>query len=91
MCKVDIKNGDTRIDPCMRKAIEILSQGLKEHLIIKACCCGHKKYPMTIVIENTDLDWTFELFSGVTIPRKRKFYIRDKKGIYHIPEVTNKK
>lgn len=31
-----------------------------------------------------------EVFTGVIIPRKRKFYKKDKQGYYYIPEVMEK-
>lgn len=98
MCQVDIKNGDTRIDPCIRemiKNINALKNGLSDYEIV-ACCCGHRKYPMTIIIKaekdypKRKEDLIFDLVSGVEIPRKRKFYKRDKKGVYYIPEVIKK-
>ena len=52
----------------------------------KACCCGHKKYPMTIIYEGKSGGF-FDLFTGIHIPRKRKFYKRDKDGYYYIPEI----
>jgi hypothetical protein len=89
MCKVDIKNGDTRIDPCMRIFIRNLKCyfGLNLPIKILACCCGHGKYPMTIVVSFGIL--RFDLVSGKYIPRKKKFYKRDKNGRYYIPEVVN--
>ena len=90
MCKVDIKNGDTRIDPCMRNAIENLRrQGVKT----LACCCGHKKYPMTIIIDiGFSKTLPLEIFSGKQIEtRKKKFYKRDKQGVYYIPETLEVK
>lgn len=84
MCKVDIKNGDTRIDPCMRNAIWVLNKRLGVKTIM--CCCGHKRYSMSILIK--DKLGVYELFSGVDFPRKqKKFYKRDKQGYYYIPEV----
>jgi hypothetical protein len=44
-----------------------------------ACCFGHCKYPMTVIVE---------LLSGITIPRTRRFYLKDKQGLYYIPEVV---
>jgi len=56
---------------------------------ILACCCGHGKYPMTIVYEIPKRA-KFELFSGKVIPRKKRFYIKDKQGYYYIPETLGK-
>ncbi len=87
MCKLN-KWGDTRIDPCMRQAIKNLQELNVKTL---ACCCGHGKYPMTIVV---DIGWTItnpktiplEIFSNAMIERKKKFYKKDKQGYYFIPE-----
>ena len=84
MCKFKLKSGDTRIDPCMRNVVKILGNF---NMIIKACCCGHKKHPMSIVVSS--LGGHYELFSGVYIPRRKRFYKRDKKGYYFIPEVKS--
>lgn len=46
---------------------------------------------MSIVVED-DYGNNFDLISGINIPRKRKFYRKDKKtGLYYIPEVVNRK
>lgn len=85
------KWGDTRIDPCMRNIIQeldVLYQiANKKGIKVVACCCGHGKYPMTIVISNGKINW--ELFTNKIIPRTRRFYKRDKQGRYYIPEVGN--
>lgn len=89
MCKLKKyhKTSNTQIDKCMRKFIEHLEVSLKKDYKILACCCGHKKYPMTIIIED-DYKKRFDLVSGIYINRKRKFYKRDKQGYYYIPEVN---
>ena len=80
-------SSDLRIDPCMRTFIKQLNGSLHNHLKILACCCGHNKYPMSIIITNGIIIW--DLVSGVEIPRKIKFYKRDKQGYYFIPEISN--
>jgi len=52
-----------------------------------ACCCGHGKYPMTIIVKHNSGD-VFDLLSECDIPRTRNFYKRDKEGYYYIPEVS---
>ena len=85
MCKWN-KWGDTRIDPCMRKLIQNLNARFKKGVRTVGCCCGHGKYPMTIVI---DFGYgNFEIIHGKTIPRKKKIYKRDKQGVYYVPEVS---
>ena len=51
-----------------------------------ACCCGHGKYPMSVVIKHDEE--ALELFSGSLLFRKSKFYKKDKQGYYYIPEVN---
>lgn len=86
MCKFNPKNDSRRIDPCMKELIEILQcRGVKT----LSCCCGHGKYNMSIIIKQgleTD-PYTFEIVSQKVIPRKKRFYKKDKQGIYYIPEV----
>lgn len=83
MCKVNLKNGNKRIDPCMRNIVRNLQlRGIKT----LACCCGHGKYPMTLVVEGLVFCPT-EIFSNKTIVRKTRFYKKDKEGRYFIPEV----
>lgn len=88
MCKWN-KWGDTRIDPCMKILIKSLNQFLRKDVKILACCCGHGKYPMTIVCESQRMSQPFEIVSNKFIPRKKKFYKRDKQRVYYIPEVQN--
>ncbi len=104
MCeKTNYKNtSNVRIDRCMRqeikefnRAIELLLPYLGHQLKIVACCCGHKKYPKTIVLKEVanskdeESDY-FEHFSRVVIPRNRNFYRKDSQGYYYIPEVMIK-
>ena len=86
MCDINTKSGLKRIDPCMRQAIK----NLKElNVRTLACCCGHGKYPMTIVVDIGILKpLPLEIFSNLMIERKKKFYKRDKDGYYYIPETV---
>lgn len=91
MCELNKKSGLNRIDPCIKEYIKFLDN---QNLIVVACCCGHNKYKKTVVIERTYIDGKvkhFDLISGIEIPRKKKFYKKDKEGYYYIPEVVNKK
>ena len=85
MCKkTQFKYCPSTIDPCMKKVIGNLQL---ENVETLACCCGHGKYPMTIVIRGL-MGLPVEIFSNKTIFRKKKFYKRDKQGYYFIPEVV---
>jgi len=87
MCKWN-KWGDTRIDPCMRILIKNLNNLLDRQFETISCCCGHGKYPMSIIVQSKKLKIPFEIVSGKNIfARKKKFYKRDKQRVYYIPEV----
>jgi len=87
MCKFDPKNDSRRIDPCMERLITFIKvRGGKIQPV--ASCCGHGKYPMTIVVKN-HLGHTWELLSNENIRRKKQFYKKDKQGVYFIPECVN--
>lgn len=70
----------------MREAIRCLNEhGIKT----LACCCGHGKYPMTIVIDagkGIGRVVPLEIFSGVYLERKKRFYVKKEDGRYVIPE-----
>jgi len=87
LCELkNYKNGkpNPRIDGCMGNLIRLL----KVHNIkTLACCCGHGRYQPSIILKE-DNGEIFDLMSGQTIPRKTKFYKRDKQGYYYIPEVN---
>ena len=106
MCKFNPKNDSRRVDPCMKKEIEEFNKALKllkpyfekeNELKIVACCCGHGKYPKTIVLKTrgnkgkvnypgyVEISY-FEHFSQVDIDRTKRFYKKDKQGYYYIPE-----
>lgn len=82
------KHGDTRIDPCMRRLIDWINYSNYETV---SCCCGHNRYPMTIVIRfmNNGVPEFIEILSKTMIPRSRRFYKRDSVGYYYIPEVMD--
>lgn len=99
MCK---QHNPRVIDKCMRQFVECLDYyiALREVRIV-ASCCGHGKYPMTILIKGKPNNGLFrnpfakdakdivqDLVSGLIIPRKKRFYVKDKEGYYYIPEVV---
>lgn len=87
MCKkTQFKTCPSKIDPCMIKFIEQLEISYN----ILACCCGHNRYPMTIIIKTSHNKFC-DLVSGKIIPRKKRFYRKDKRGYYYIPEVSKAK
>jgi len=89
MCKLIRYKGrtsKTKVDYCMVRLIERLGYMLHKDFKTVACCCGHSKYPKTIIIRNSNGN-VFELFTGKPIMRKKRFYRKDKEGYYFIPEV----
>lgn len=87
MCK-KIKGIHNRIDKCMKPLIKFLNDGGYKTI---ACCCGHNKYPMTIVVKSEmfpENGYAFEILTSTYIPRKIKFYKKDKQGYYYLPEVS---
>jgi hypothetical protein len=87
MCK-KTKGLHNRIDPCIKYFINFIRYlGLKP----VASCCGHGKYPKTVIIETKGFEGNvyYELLSGKFIPRKRNFYTKDKQGYYFIKETLN--
>lgn len=76
-----IAGKDMRLDPCIVPLIQVLNDdGIKT----LGSCCGHEKYEPTVVA--TDGKRIYEVGSNVTIPRKRRFYFRDRDGFFYIPE-----
>jgi len=88
MCKKvnNHKISNTRIDKCMQPLIKYLNQERRDTV---ACCCGHGKYPMTIVIKWNSGKYIHyqELLTSTILKRTRNFYKRDNQGYYFIPEV----
>ncbi len=71
-----------RIDSCMRSKVgDLITRG---HNTV-ACCCGHGKYPETIVCIGKN--GAYELNTKIKIPRIKRFYRKDSEGFYYIPEV----
>lgn len=86
MCKqCNKKHTNTnRKDKCMRILCDLINE--KTNYETLASCCGHGKYPMTIVVTR-GYGNPLEYFTQIEIPRKRGFYKKDKQGIFFIPEV----
>lgn len=75
-----------RIDKCLKPILTFL----REHQIITyASCCGHNKYPRTIVYRAKD-GHIRELFTGEFLGEKKRFYRKDENGYYYIPELCTK-
>jgi hypothetical protein len=66
----------------MISIITLLNKYYPEKII--GCCCGHGKYPMTIVVRS--FSWGLEILTNRLIKRTRRFYVKDKQGYFFIPE-----
>ena len=80
--RITLHNRKFRIDGCMRDKI----MAINTQIPTLACCCGHGRYPETIIVNV--LGVIRELHSGVEIPRTRNFYKTDFDGYYYLPEVS---
>lgn len=81
MCR---KGRPGRVDRCLIHLIEALRHNYSIRVL--ASCCGHSRYPLTIVVLGGA--GIYELLTGIPIPRARRFYRRDRKGFYYIPEIS---
>jgi len=90
MCKFNPKNDSRFIDPCMEIMLLVFEWALdSKKMKIVASCCGHGKYPKTIVAKKIRNGQAIELLSGTWIPRKKRFYKKDRQGYYFIPETID--
>ena len=74
-----------RIDECMHNLIYFINTSVALRTL--ACCCGHNRYPMTVVVQNMVTGEIYEFMTGEEINRDKLFYKKDKQGYYYIPEV----
>lgn len=81
------KHNPRKIDKCILNITSILK--LSGYKVI-ASCCGHGIYPISIIIHNQIGQYNIELISGILIKRKKRFYKKDKQGMYYIPETIQK-
>ena len=81
-----IKSGENRIDPCIKQVVTNLRIAGAHPL---GSCCGHGKYHKTIVVRTVN-HRNIDYYTGVEIPRKKRFYFRDSNGVFFIPEVEAK-
>gem|GEM_PF-1410826 len=81
------RHPNNRIDSCIRHLMTHLNR--LPNFPTVSSCCGHGVYPLTIVIKNEVTGEFWELLSGRRIPRKQRFYVRDRQGRYYIPEVCD--
>ena len=87
MCdKCNKKHANTNVmDNCMERICWLIEH--KTDYLPLASCCGHGKYPITVVVSDRR-GKILEYFSMIEIPRKRKFYKKDEFGLFYIPELN---
>jgi hypothetical protein len=81
----DVEGKRFRVDGCIREMVYLLNiRGIQTI----GSCCGHNRYPLSIVYRTSHngIETFYELISGVEIPRKKRFYFKDKDGFFYIPE-----
>lgn len=81
---VKIKNKAIRVDSCLRETIKILNN----HFETVACCCGHNRYPVTILAKRPD-GKIYDVCSGAVINRIKRYYRKDADGFFYVPEVCS--
>lgn len=86
--KVKVGGKTVRVDACLKNLVPFVDR-IYHTFDLLACCCGHGKYPMTIVGKGGYSGTVKELLSGTEIPRTKRFYVKDSEGFYYIPEVLN--
>ena len=69
LCNRCKPTGARRMDKCMITIIESFKSNGYD---TKGCCCGHGRYPITIVCVNGWGGGIYEQVSGKVIPRKRR-------------------
>lgn len=99
MClKIISKGSSNKIDPCLVAEIELLkTKEFNRKFQTIMSCCGHGKYPKTLIVKNIASGCVFEWYSGVSLTETKRtdsrapFYKRDSQGYYYIPEICDKK
>lgn len=80
----------TRVDPCLNPMIDFININFENFRTILSCC-GHDKYPKSIIIYNVKTNIVFEYYSLIFlsygIRKDKHYYKKDSEGFYYIPEV----
>lgn len=88
MKEVIINGSSISVDSCIADTVDFINTELSKTFRTVGCCCGHGKYPSTIVVMDIWTGGLFEYFTGMLIPRKRNLYYKDREGIFHLPEMN---
>lgn len=80
-----------RIDTCLIEIVKMINQDKNLKTILS--CCGHEKYPKTIIVLNRETNKVFEWFSKFKlsdgIRKPKRYYKKDSEGYYYIPEIKH--
>jgi hypothetical protein len=94
MCKtrsassVIINGKKVRVDTCLKPIIERLNElGVKTYM----CCCGHGRYKPTILYKPINSRCIYEFLSGWMMIGDKRFYKKDSKGYFYIPQIEEEK
>lgn len=80
-----IGNRLVRVDACLRDLIESLQLLGIDTLM---CCCGHGKYPPSVIVRTDYGETILEIFSGEILDEGRTYYKIDEDGLYYIPKLV---
>ena len=82
------------VDPCLVDEInDLKTMRWNKKFQSIMCCCGHSKYPKTLIVKNRASGFVFEWFTGIALTGTKRsdsrapYYKKDKEGHYYIPEV----
>lgn len=76
-----------KVDACLENLLVVVSRLHYYRGRIVASCCGHGRYPRTILFRLRGE--VRDLRTRRTIPRKRRFYQKDEEGFYFVPEILD--
>ena len=77
-----------RLDSCLRVKIDRLN---KDGFRTVASCCGHGRYPETILYRTAWGSVGVLGWPSIQISRTRNFYRQDSHGFYYIPEIQTRR
>ena len=87
MKEVIIQDKSISVDSCIAETVQMINTELSNKIKTLGCCCGHGKYPKTIVVKDLLTGINYEYFTKKIIRRSRNLYYKDNEGIFHLPEV----
>ena len=83
------------IDPCIHDEVKQINNDKFGRFKTLLSCCGHGKYPKSIVVRQKRSKIVFEWFSRIKLEAyyknkklRKRFYSQDSEGHYFLPEVV---